>query len=139
MSVRARSPTRPLLSEGWCLLTYTWGRRPSVFAVRRWIRALPAPAGSLALPAVLLACPPLLRLVEPLPVLARGPRAAEFTRRLYLAMVLVEKSGGTALPRWQHQPSLARVLLESAIVGAGEAALLLPRLLVHLLWWQRRN
>jgi NADH dehydrogenase len=132
------SRQRPLLREGVALLRYIFGGQVSRFAGRRWLRLLPADAEPLRLPDLLTARPGLLRLAEPLPLLPRGHRAREFSKRLHIALLIGEVSGRSSAalthPRHAGWPA---ALLDMAVASLWEVVSMGPRLLVHLTWWRR--
>jgi hypothetical protein len=127
---------RALLREGMALLSYVFSGTVSRFAVRRWLRLLPADTQPLSLPAVLTARPYLLRLVDPLP-LPCGPRGVELSRRLHLALLVGEVSGPSAQVVTPRRGGRMVAWFDLAMAGLGEAVSVVPRLLVHLAWWRR--
>lgn len=92
---------RNVLEEGFALIRYVGGRRPRPMTLRRYARSVasaaqeetPGQGGTtaLALPPIYLACPPLLRLLDPKsPILLRERERRELTWRLPLAVALAE-------------------------------------------------
>ena len=92
---------RNALEEGFALIRYVGGRRPKPMTLRRYARTVANVAqedvpgrhrrAALDLPPVYLACPPLLRLLDPKsPILRRERHQRELKWRLPLAVALAE-------------------------------------------------
>jgi NADH dehydrogenase len=129
---------RPLLREGIALMRYVFGADASPFAARRWLRLLPPDAEPLRLPAPFTCRPGTLRLIEPLPLPRRGADAAEFTKRLHLALLVGEVSGrGSEILTRPRRGGWPAALLDITLASGWDAVSMPFRLLAHLAWWRR--
>lgn len=134
-SVRRHRPAQA--REAAAYLRYILNGSASPRTLRRYVRGWRRYGfGETMLPSLLMACPALLRLTEPLPN-NRRPRAMAVRARLHAAAVLAEAEAGFSRHLYasaRRPPTIAA--LRILAFGILEAALLLPRALLGLWLWR---
>ena len=124
-------------SEGAALLSYVLGAPPRRATLRRFLRGWRhLEFGAPLLPEAVLRCPPLLRVLEPLPG-DRRPRAVALRARLVAAAFIADTEPGRSGKLYAYAAAGRAVAWPRLLAtGVTEACLLLPRLVISRWLWR---